>query len=249
VRGFGGASDIRASFSKDYVIGFDRQITNFLDGRLEVYYRNLFGLAGSFNPQGQGPGIGNGSPGQGPASGSAVIRPIFGNYGSGRAYGTELTFDLARIGGWSGNLAVEWSRSFRTSGNGVETPYDYDQPWVVTLLLEAPTAWDWRPSAQIRYSNGRPYTPVTGTNENSDGTISPVRGDQNSARYPDGYLLSARIARPLRLFGMDDLFYFEVTDDHEVLNVDYGTDFENYDNPTFNYGIAAIPYIGYQVRF
>ncbi len=219
-----GNPTLSSAFSREYVLGMDRQISDQLFGRLEVYHRDLFGLV--------------------------ISDPVqrFTNLGSGRSTGAELTLEFAEQAGWSGALALTYARTFRTRPDKGELPYEYDQPWIGNLTLSAPTIWEWSPSLRLRYSTGRPYTPVVGRTQTPTG-YQPVNGPENSARYPDGITWSARVERPAGMFGLDGRFYFEVTQQREVLAVDYGTDYERYANPTFNYGIPAIPYLGYQLRF
>ncbi|MBM3266840.1 MAG: TonB-dependent receptor [Candidatus Sericytochromatia bacterium] len=228
--GFGNPN-LRAAFSKDYVAGLDVQLSEKLFGRFEAYYRNLFGLV--------------------------VSDPVanYANIGSGRSFGLESTLELAESDGWSGSLALTLSRSFRTTADKPEVPYEYDQPIVANLLATAPGVWGWTPSLKFRYSTGRPYTPVVGREQEATGTWKAIRGEQNSGKFPDGITWSGRLERHVGLFGLDDAFYLEVTQQAEALAIDYGQDFERYespDNPSkpiFNYGLPPLPYLGYRVKF
>ncbi|MBI6545754.1 MAG: TonB-dependent receptor [Cyanobacteria bacterium NC_groundwater_1444_Ag_S-0.65um_54_12] len=216
---------LHAAFSKDYVAGADHQLTDQLGGRLELYYRNLFGLVAP-DPTAN-----------------------FTNSGAGRSYGAELTLEIAETLGWSGSLALTLSRSFRTPAGEPEIPYEYDQPVVANLVAKAPNFWGWSPSLKLRFSSGRPYTPVIGRKQEANGTWSPVRDERNSEHFPDGMAWSARCERTIGLFGLDDRFYLEVTQQADVLGVDYGKDYELAGHPTFNYGLPPLPYLGYQIRF
>ncbi|HEY9900670.1 MAG TPA: TonB-dependent receptor [Pantanalinema sp.] len=220
-----GNPKLTAPFSRDYVVGLDRQLLDNLLGKFELYHRDLLFLVASD-----------------PASN-------FSNGGSGYSNGAEATLELAQTAGWSGSLALTYSRTFREIPSVGHIPYDYDQPLVANLNLVAPKAGEWSPSLRLRYSSGRPYTPVTGRFQKPDGTWAPISGGSNSARYPDGITWSARVERPAGMFGREGLFYLEVTQQREALAIDYGKDYADYANPTYNYGIPAIPYIGYQLRF
>ncbi len=222
-----GNPGLRAAFSKDYVAGLDRQLSDRLFGRLELYYRNLFGLVTSDRTEN------------------------YLNMGAGRSYGAEATFELAETWGWTSSLALTLARSFRTRPDGVEIPYEYDQPIVANLLATGPKYWEWTPSLRFRYSSGRPYTPVIDRKQDETGTWQPVNGDRNSRNYPDGITWSARLERPLRSWGLDDALYLEVTQQAEVLGVSYGPkgEYENISNPTFNYGLPPLPYLGYRIKF
>ncbi|MEB3298804.1 MAG: TonB-dependent receptor [Candidatus Sericytochromatia bacterium] len=217
------------SWVNDHILGWDRQINEFLLGRFEVYYRSLLNL-----PDRNDPGA----------------RPPFLNSLTGRAFGIEGTFDLASWQGWQGSLAMSLSRAFRTGRNGVEIPYDFDQPLTLNLTLAAPDTWGWKPSLKLRYASGRPYTPIVDRRLNAFGDYDGVPSDQpNSARYPDGVVFAARVERPAPTWGKKGTFYFEVQAQQEVVNVDYGRQFEKIGNPTFQYGLPAIPYFGYTMTW
>ena len=214
-----------AAYTRDTVVGVDRQLSDLLQARLEVFDRRFLDL---------------------------VIPDTslkFTNQGSGRAAGAELTLECQPIGGWAGQLALTYSPSLRTNPKDGELPFEADTPFIGNLVLSGPTFWDWSPSFRLRYSNGRPFTPVVDRIALPDGTFQPVRGNTLSKRFPDGVLWSARFERPAGLWGYEGLFYLEVTQQREVLGVDYGTQYENLDNPTYNYGIPAIPYFGYRLKF
>lgn len=216
---------LRAAYSKDYVAGVDHQFNPDLLGKFEAYYRNLYGLV--------------------------VSDPTtnFSNAEAGRSYGLEATLQLSPWKGWTGQGALTLSRSFRTIPGTGEVPYDYDQPVVLSVSGTAPRLWGWLPSLLLAYESGRPYTPVVGRTQTVQGLWQPVEGNTNSMRYPDGIKWSLRIERPVGLFHLDDDFYVEITQDHEALAVDYGSDYASYASPTYNWGLPPLPYLGYEVRF
>lgn len=220
-----GNPNLASAFSRDYVLGLDRQISDQLFGRLEVYHRELLGLV--------------------------ILDPErrYSNLGSGRSDGAELTLELGETAGWSGALALTYARTFRHTPAKGELPYEYDQPWIGNLTMLGPRFFEWTPSLRLRYASGRPYTPVVDRTQTPTGTYEPVNGKENSARYPDGITWSARVERPAGLFGLDGRFYFEITQQREVLAIDYGENYERIQDPIYNYGIPAIPYLGYQLRF
>lgn len=216
---------LQAAFSKDYVAGIDRQFNEQLLGRFETYYRDLFGLIT-----------------RDPSTNLA-------NNASGQSYGAEATLNVTGWQGWSGSAALTLARTFRELPGKGQVPYDYDQPLVLDVSAAAPSFWGWTPSLRLRYASGRPYTPVTGRQQDANGLYNPIQGEANSARFPDGVTWSARVERPLGLFRLADTFYLEVTQQHEVLAIDYGNEYQNVGNPTYNYGLPPIPYLGYQVKF
>ncbi|MEB3204326.1 MAG: TonB-dependent receptor [Candidatus Sericytochromatia bacterium] len=224
-----GNPDLQNSWVNDHIVGWDRQINEFLLGRFEGYFRELRNLSDRNDPG---------------------VRPPFINSLSGRAYGLEGTLDLAPWEGWQGSLAVSLSRAFRTGRNGVEIPYDFDQPVTLNLTMAAPETWGWKPSLKFRYATGRPYTPVVDRRLNAFGEYDGIPSDQpNSARYPDGFIYAGRIERPAPTWGKKGSFYIEVQAQQEVVNVDYGKEFEKIGNPTFQYGLPAIPYLGYTMTW
>jgi outer membrane receptor protein involved in Fe transport len=220
-----GNPGLRAAYSRDAVAGIDRQFSEWLLGKFEIYHRDLVGLTISDPEQ------------------------RYTNLGSGRAFGAEATLELARWNGWTGSLALSAARAFRTTPKDGEIPYDYDQPFIGNLSLIGPSWMDWSPSLRLRYSTGRPYTPVVDRRQSPDGTFEPVNGNPNSARYPDGITWSLRAERPAGMLGATGSFYVEVTQQREVFGVDYGENYERIGDPIYNYGLPVIPYLGYQLTF
>ncbi len=220
-----GNPGLRAAYSRDAVAGIDRQISEWLLGKFEIYHRDLVGLTISDPEQ------------------------RYTNLGSGRAFGAEATLELARWNGWSGSLALTAARAFRTTPQNGEIPYDYDQPFIGNLSVIGPAWADWSPSLRLRYSTGRPYTPVVDRRQLPDGTFEPVNGSPNSARYPDGITWSFRAEHPAGIMGATGSFYVEVTQQREVFGVDYGENYERIADPIYNYGLPVIPYLGYQLTF
>ncbi len=220
-----GNPNLRAAYSRDAVAGIDRQLSERLLGKFEIYHRDLVGLSVSDPDQ------------------------RYANLGAGQAYGAEATLELARWNGWSGSLALSASRAFRTTPRDGEIPYDYDQPFIGNLSLIGPTWADWSPSLRLRYATGRPYTPVVDRRQLPDGTYEAINGSANSARYPDGITWSLRAERPAGMWGATGSFYVEVTQQREVFGVDYGENYERISDPVFNYGLPVIPYLGYQLEF
>ncbi|MNX21834.1 TonB-dependent Receptor Plug Domain protein [compost metagenome] len=220
-----GNPGLRAAYSLDAVAGVDRQITERLLGKFEIYHRDLVGLSVADPDQ------------------------RYANLGSGRAFGAEATLELARWNGWTGSLALTAARAFRTTPKDGEIRYDYDQPFIGNLSLVGPTWVDWSPSLRLRVSSGRPYTPVVDRRQLPDGTFEPVNGPTNSARYPNGLTWSARAERPAGILGATGSFYVEVTQQREVFGVDYGENYERISDPIYNYGLPIIPYLGYQLSF
>ncbi len=216
---------LRAAYSVDAVAGVDRQLSERLFGKFELYHRDLVGLAVSDPAQ------------------------RYTNLGSGKAFGAEATLELARWNGWTGSLALTASRAFRTTPKDGEIPYDYDQPFIGNLSLVGPAWADWSPSLRLRVSSGRPYTPVVDRRQLPDGSFEPVNGAANSARYPNGITWSLRAERPAGILGATGSFYVEVTQQNEVFGVDYGENYERISNPTYTYGLPVIPYLGYRLTF
>lgn len=216
---------LRAAYSLDAVAGVDRQIGDRLLGKFELYHRDLVGLT------------------------VADPNQRYANLGSGRAFGAEATFELAPWNGFSGALALTASRAFRTTPRDGEIPYDYDQPFIGNLTLSGPSWADWSPSLRLRYSTGRPYTPVVDRRQLPDGTFEPINGPTNSARFPNGLTWAFRAERPAGLLGATGSVYVELTQQREVFGVDYGENYERISDPIYNYGLPIIPYLGYRLTF
>lgn len=216
---------LKAAYSLDAVAGLDRQITDWLLGKFELYHRDLIGVVVSDPDQ------------------------RYANRGSGRAFGAEATLELAPWRGWSGTLALSAARAFRTSPQDGETPYDYDQPFMANLTLSGPSVAEWSPSLRLRAASGRPYTPVIDRRQLPDGTYEPLNGAKNSSRFPAGITWALRVERPARIAGASGSLYVELTQQNEVFGVDYGENYERIGNPTYTYGLPLIPYLGFRLTF
>ncbi len=184
----------------------------------------------------------------------------FANRGKGTAYGFDLFVKRTPEAGKIGWMSLSWAKSRRTNQiTGVARDFSGDQPLTLTLVWGQPFAgdwrrWDWSIKAQVH--SGTPYTQVTGrhrevaTDPNS--RWIPEYGRHNGKRLPTYYKVDLRIGRTV-LFNERRLkFYVDiqnVTSASNIVEYDYGNQYQNIDNPAEVTGIGFFPFIGVEMEF
>ncbi len=158
----------------------------------------------------------------------------YSNDGEGYAYGLETMIrkDLTdKLSGW---LSLTFSKAKRKhSITGKEFPFDYDQPYNVSLVTQY--KWSKKMTFGMKYwlHSGSPYTPVHGSFEDPQiaGHYEALYGDVNSERLPVYNRLDLRIDRKLMTRGIFKLTgYLEllnVLDTKNVSGYDYNKDYSS----------------------
>ncbi len=149
--------------------------------------------------------------------------------GKGRSYGAQLLLRkyTGRITGW---IAYTYLRSFRAADSTLrEYRSDYDTPNILAVVVQAYLGKGFNIGAKLRYSTGRPYTPVVDAYYVEDGDYwVPVYGEHNSARYPDYLRLDIRLTRITQIRGHAYVFFLElinVTNRKNVVGWRYSRDY------------------------
>lgn len=122
-------------------------------------------------------------------------RENYNNEGLGRAYGLEILIRLREFYSLSAWLAYTFSRAERGSIQaGINQLYNYDQPHILSLILQYDLGRGWNIGLRFRLVSGRPFTPIIGSRFDTDtDSYRPVRGATDSARYPIFHQLDLRI--------------------------------------------------------
>lgn len=154
------------------------------------------------------------------------------------ARGVELLVEgpPGRRFGWWASYAL--ARAEDTVG-GHDQPRSWDQRHTVRLALDAHLGERWSLDAVWLYHSGWPTTPVSAAML-SDGTVQPLLGERNSARFTAYHRLDLRLLRSIEIGagGRLDLF-FEVTNLYDRANVRAVSDFDFVPRP--DGGIRVIP--------
>ncbi len=182
------------------------------------------------------------------------------NQGTGEAYGFDLFIKRTPGQGKIGWLSFSWGKSRRTNTiTGITRDFSGDQPLTATVVWGQPfggswNRWDWSIKAQAH--SGRPYTAITGRhredpNDPNSRWIAEY-GKHNAERLPAYYKVDLRIGREV-LFNEHKLtFYLDlqnVTFAKNIVEYDYGNEYEKIDNPTEIAGISFFPFFGVEMEF
>jgi len=172
------------------------------------------------------------------------------NSGSGKAYGSELLIKKDSRSGWWGWLSLDYSRTTRRNDlTGEDFSYRFDQPLVINTVITWEFAPTWSCGIKWRYQSGAPYTPVTGTYQDSTGRTRPVYGAIGSERIPDYHRLDLRIQKDF-LFDTWKLgFFLDIINAYARNNVAGYEYKDNYTKKEPVYQLPFLPSIGVHAEF
>ncbi len=110
----------------------------------------------------------------------------YDNNGKGRAYGLEFVAKHELTKKFVGWIAFTMMRSERLdSGSTAWRLFEYDQPYILTVLGSYQLPRNWQIGGRFRYTSGDPTTPVIGSVYNASAdTYSPIYGAKYSTRVP-----------------------------------------------------------------
>ncbi|MEZ0312123.1 MAG: TonB family protein [Myxococcota bacterium] len=170
---------------------------------------------------------------------------LYGNRGSGRAYGTEL---LVRHEGerLSGFLAYTLSRSTRVDQPGEQRRlFEYDQTHILTALASYRLGSGWLIGGRFRMVSGNPYTPcVGGRFDSSSGSYACITGREYGERMPMFHQLDVRVEKTWAFTSWKLSTYVDVINAYNHKNAEAPT--YKFDNSQggFAYGLPFFPSIG-----
>jgi len=184
----------------------------------------------------------------------------YANRGTGEAWGFDLFIKRKPGQGKTGWLSLSWARSRRTNEiTGITRDFSGDQPLTVTAVWGQPFGgswkrWDWSIKAQAH--SGRPYTAIVDRNREdpNDPTSRWIAtyGKHNAKRLPTYYKVDLRIGREVLLRESRLKFYLDlqnVTFAKNIVEYDYGNEYEKIDNPTEVSGMSFFPFFGVEMEF
>jgi outer membrane receptor for ferrienterochelin and colicin len=130
---------------------------------------------------------------------SPVLDPAvrYDNHGKGRAYGGEFLLKHDPGKHFYGWVAYTLARSERReSGQDEYRPADYDQTHNLNIVGQYRFNPKWELGARFRFVTGNPYTPIDGSQFDSDtDAYTPAYGAVNSARNAAFAQLDVRVDR------------------------------------------------------
>jgi TonB family protein len=117
------------------------------------------------------------------------------NNGKGRVYGLEFVAKHELTKKFVGWIALTMMRSERLdSGATAWRLFEYDQPFILTILGSYQLPRNWQIGGRFRYTSGNPTTPVVGSvyNASADSYL-PIYGAKYSTRVPAFAQLDIRL--------------------------------------------------------
>lgn len=171
----------------------------------------------------------------------------------GRTYGLELLLRkplTRRIYGW---LAYTWMHSAllfqpQAGDPGGRRPADFDQRHNLTIMASVKLGRGWQIGGRFRLVSGQPYTPIVGSIE-YEGAYAPIRGLQNSARFPPFHQLDLRVDRRWIYKRVSFLAYLDVLNVYNRQNVEmyvYSYDFRE---TMGGFGLPIFPSLGLRLDY
>ncbi len=184
----------------------------------------------------------------------------YANRGTGEAYGFDLFIKRTPSQGKIGWVSLSWAKSRRTNEiTGITRDFSGDQPLTFIAVWAQPFGgswkrWDWSIKAQA--NSGRPYTAIIDRNREVPGDSTSrwiaTYGKHNAERLPTYYKVDLRIGREI-LFRESKLKVYldlqNVTFAKNIVEYDYGNEYEKIDNPTEVTGMSFFPFFGVEMEF
>ncbi|WP_455212585.1 TonB-dependent receptor [Kaarinaea lacus] len=176
------------------------------------------------------------------------------NKGKGNAYGLDFFIKRQlnrRNITW---LSYSYLKSERTNTITGETyPFTGDQRHTLNIVWNRALSknWDW--SVKFQAHTGKPYTAVTGREkeavEDPDSRWLPIYGSPYGERLPNYYKLNVRFDQSKVFNTWKMQVYYDVQLSNNVINYDYGSEYENYNNPEEIKTETLLFFIGIRAKF
>ncbi|MFH0783907.1 MAG: TonB-dependent receptor [Pseudomonadota bacterium] len=226
--------------SDHYVVGINQKLSELYSVKTEVYYKKMNDLVIALDDQ---------SP-----------PDNYANAGEGEAVGLDIFLRRARKDRTMGWVGFSLSDSKRTNNEtGVSREFSGDQPYNFTAVWGQPfpgSFYKWLWSFKFQIHSGNPYTKLLGRHQADAGDANsrwiPEWGKHNDSRTPTYYKLDFRFDREFYYNEWKLKFYIDlqnVTNHKNVENYDYGSGYQDIDNPTEITGMGFMPFFGLEMEF
>ncbi|MDQ7076079.1 MAG: TonB-dependent receptor [Gammaproteobacteria bacterium] len=222
------------------ILGVERQLSSLYSLKAEVYHKPMKNLVIALDE--------NAPPNN------------FANKGTGEAVGFDLFLKRKTSQGKRGWLSLSWAKSERTNEvTGITRDFSGDQPLTLIVVWGQPftgrwSRWDWSAKAEVH--SGRPYTAVIARHQEDPTDINsrwlPEFGQHNVERLPLYRRIDLRLSRDFLFNESKMKFYLDlqnVTFANNIVEYDYGSEYEKIDNPTEISGLSFFPYMGVEMEF
>jgi len=205
-----GNPKLKAQCSRQYILGYEREIGDDKRIKVEAYYSDLSKL---------------------------ILYDPYKNYlNKGKGYSKGIEFFIQKKEGkrWDGWLSLAYSQSRRTEEKGkygtnstIESnrlyPTDQDRPYVLSLVLNYNITKKWRANIKATYYSGNPYTPIIGRDMGS-GTYRPIYGEYKSKRIPSYFKTDLTLTRKKK-WGEWYIQFINLTGQKNVYDYYYNDDY------------------------
>lgn len=205
-----GNPKLKAQHSRQYILGYERDIASDKRIRIEGYYSDLNKLI------------------------LEDSKEHYKNKGKGYSKGIELFFQKKEGGKWDGWLSYAFSSAKREETRGkygthstIEDyklyPINQDRPHVASAVLNYNLTKKWKINLKAMYYSGNPYTPIINA-EKGSGTYAPKYGDYKSKRLPDYFKIDLTITKKKR-WGEWYIYLMNITNHKNIYDYYYNEDY------------------------
>ncbi len=226
--------------SDHYVLGINQKLSELYSVKTEVYYKEMDDLVIALDDQ---------SP-----------PDNYANAGEGEAVGLDIFLRRARKDRTMGWVGFSLSDSKRTNNQtGVSREFSGDQPYNFTAVWGQPfpgSFYKWLWSFKFQIHSGAPYTKLLGRHQEDTGDANsrwiPEWGKHNDSRTPTYYKLDFRFDREFNYNAWKLKFYIDlqnVTNHKNVESYDYGSGYQDINDPTEITGMGFMPFFGLEMEF
>ncbi len=168
------------------------------------------------------------------------------NDGRGRVFGAEFFLEHRFANNLRGWLSYTLSRAERRNRPGEEYRlYNLDQTHILAIVASYLLPQNWEVGLRWRYVTGNLETPIVDSFfDNTRNRYIPIRGEVNSARFPDFHQLDLRVDKTWVLKTWKVSAYLSLVNSYNRSNierVDYNFDYSERSNRS---GQALLPIVG-----
>ncbi len=235
-----GNPNLKTTEAEHRILGIQHQFNTLYSVKAEIYQKPMTNLVVSIDE--------NEAPNN------------YANKGIGEAYGIDLFLKREARHGKMGWLSLSWAKSKRTNQlTGITRDFSGDQPLTLTAIWGQPFGgnwkrWKWGVKAEVR--SGTPYTEIIARYREIEGDDTSrwiaEYGKYNAKRTPTYYKVDLRIDREILFKESKMKLYIDlqnVTFAKNIIEYDYGNEYEKINNPTKITGLSFFPFFGVEMEF
>ncbi len=219
-----GQTGIISNRATEYDLGFEQEITRFVDVNMDGFYK---------------------------AEDDLVVSGAH-NSGTGKAFGLETLLRWRPDGRFFGWLAYTLSRSSLQNGpNQPEYLSPYDQTHILTVLGSYRIGRGWQVGMRFRFVSGNPYTPnAYGFYDENNASYLPQSSYPiNGQRLPPFHQLDIRVDKSWRFAKWQLSAYLDMQNVYNQGNIEGTNSNYNYTLTEYTTGLPFLPSLGIRAEF